>query len=120
MEKWWEELKNKSHRDQLSFNYVVWKLQTDIVSYLDKNIYKSEYFKWNPGHKKIPNRLNTATIVPQITVNERTVLKEIKQNPLNNENRKVRIIVGRNGTTVVNNQKSLSRTVRISHRNPLW
>ena len=120
MEKWWEELKNKSHRDQLSFNYAVWKLQTDIVSYLDKNIYKSEYFKWNHGHKKIPNLLNTATIIPQIRVNERTVLKEIKQNPLNNENRKVRIIVGRNGTTVVNNQKPLSRTIRISHRNPLW
>ena len=116
MEKWWEELKNKSHRDQLSFNYAVWKLQTDIVSYLDKYIYKSEYFKLNPGHKKLPNRLNTATIIP----NERTVLKEIKQNPLNDENRKVRIIVGRNGTTVINNQKPLSRTIRISHRNPLW
>ena len=120
MEKWWEELKNKSHRDQLSFNYAVWKLQTDIVSYLDKYIYKSEYFKLNPGHKKTSNRPNTETIIPQIIVNERTVLKEIKQNPLNNENRKVRMIVGRNGTTVVNNQKPLSRTVRISHRNPLW
>ena len=25
MEKWWDEIKNYSYRDQLSFNYAMWK-----------------------------------------------------------------------------------------------
>ena len=25
MEKWWNEIINYSHRDQLSFNYILWK-----------------------------------------------------------------------------------------------
>ena len=25
MEEWWKEIKNYSHRDQLSFNYAMWK-----------------------------------------------------------------------------------------------
>ena len=33
-EKWWEEVKQNSHRDQLSFNYVLWKYK-----HLDKHIH---------------------------------------------------------------------------------
>ena len=53
MEDWFDELKDNSHRDQLSFNYVCWKNQDIKVTYMDKNIYKSEYFHWNGKHIKI-------------------------------------------------------------------
>jgi hypothetical protein len=44
METWWGEVKNKSHRDQLSFNYVCWKkdFQYDICKL---NIWENEYFE---------------------------------------------------------------------------
>ena len=61
MEAWFNELKDNSHRDQLSFNYVLWKNSDINIIYLDKLIYKSEWFKWNLGHRKyIPNNKNTA------------------------------------------------------------
>ena len=50
MEAWFDELKDNSHRDQLSFNYVLWKNNDIRVIYLDKDIYKSEWFKWRSGH----------------------------------------------------------------------
>ena len=52
MEAWFNELKDNSHRDQLSFNYVLWKNSDINVVYMDKFIYKSKWFKWNLGHKK--------------------------------------------------------------------
>lgn len=52
MEQWFEELKNGSHRDQLSFNYVAWKNNDIKIFYLDKTIYKSKWFHWGSGHKK--------------------------------------------------------------------
>ena len=51
METWWDELKDNSHRDQLSFNYALWKNEDIKVVYLDKYIYKSEWFFWNSKHK---------------------------------------------------------------------
>ena len=50
MEAWFEELRDNSHRDQLSFNYVLWKNDDVQVVYLDKHIYKSEWFKLGRGH----------------------------------------------------------------------
>lgn len=52
MEQWFEELKNGSHRDQLSFNYVAWKNEDIKVFYLDKTIYKSQWFSWGAGHRR--------------------------------------------------------------------
>jgi hypothetical protein len=52
MEAWFNELKDNSHRDQLSFNYVLWKNNDIKIKYLDKNIYKSKWFNWNGLHKK--------------------------------------------------------------------
>ena len=48
MEKWFQEIKNNSHRDQLSFNYIFWKLGNKIVKYIPKNfafkyLYQHEY-----------------------------------------------------------------------------
>jgi hypothetical protein len=50
MEDWFNELKNGSHRDQLSFNYASWKNKNIKVYYLDKNICKSKWFYWNGKH----------------------------------------------------------------------
>ena len=52
MEEWFNELKNGSHRDQLSFNYAAWKHQDVKIVYLDKNICKSNYFCWTGGHRR--------------------------------------------------------------------
>ena len=50
MEDWWSEIEKYSHRDQLSFNYALWKNPDSSVLLLDKNIYRSKYFYWNTGH----------------------------------------------------------------------
>ena len=52
MEAWFDELKDNSHRDQLSFNYALWKNSDVSVIYMDKDIFKSKWFFWNTGHKK--------------------------------------------------------------------
>ena len=49
---WWNEVLNKSHRDQLSLFYSKWKTKTDIVL-LDTSIFKGNYFIWNKSHKKV-------------------------------------------------------------------
>lgn len=63
METWFEELKDGSHRDQLSFNYACWKNDDVKIIYLDKNIWKSNWFKWNCTHakKKVFNQKSVNT-----------------------------------------------------------
>lgn len=56
MESWWEQVEKYSHRDQLSFSYVLWKNQDVNIKYLDKSVFNCETFKWGGGHKK-PNFL---------------------------------------------------------------
>ena len=50
MEQWWNEVKEKSFRDQLSFNYVSWKNPEIEIAYLDKTIQNSEFFLWFKEH----------------------------------------------------------------------
>ena len=52
MEDWWKEIEEHSCRDQLSFNFVLWKNKNIKFKYLDKNIYKSSYLNWHVKHKK--------------------------------------------------------------------
>ena len=52
MEKWWEELKDNSHRDQLSFNYAVWKCGSTKFKPLIKTTCNSKTFNWIKSHKK--------------------------------------------------------------------
>ena len=52
MEKWWEELKDNSHRDQLSFNYAVWKCGSDKFKPLIKTTCNSKTFNWIKSHRK--------------------------------------------------------------------
>lgn len=74
MEDWFEEVKNGSHRDQLSFNYAAWKNENVKVTYLDKYIYKSEWFHWHSIHKKAKPIVRTNPIINrrQIIKNEET------------------------------------------------
>ena len=43
MEDWWEEIKNYSRRDQLSFNYVAWKNKLNFV-YMKGDSRRNKYF----------------------------------------------------------------------------
>ena len=52
MEKWWSELKDYSHRDQLSFNYALWKCSAKKFKYLIKTTCNSKTFNWIKSHKK--------------------------------------------------------------------
>ena len=49
MNSWWEQIANESHRDQLSFNYVIWKTGLSF-EYLDKALCNSKYFYWRKEH----------------------------------------------------------------------
>ena len=52
MEAWWKEIYEGSHRDQLSFNYALWKTPDAKFKYLDKNTCNSPYFFWKKTHGK--------------------------------------------------------------------
>lgn len=67
MAEWWKELKDNSHRDQLSFNYALWKNNNVKVTYLDKRLYESKWFSWAKTHKRASSKTpNTNT--PKTTV----------------------------------------------------
>lgn len=53
MEDWWEEIKNHSRRDQLSFNYVAWKNKLNFV-YIKGNLRRNKYFL-HMQHKRKKN-----------------------------------------------------------------
>jgi hypothetical protein len=50
MEKWWEELKYNSKRDQLSFNYSAWKTDLNFV-WMDGDSRDNKYFLHTGKHK---------------------------------------------------------------------
>ena len=50
MEIWAKEIRELSHRDQLSFNYALWKAGLPCFKALDKKTCNSNYFKWNVKH----------------------------------------------------------------------
>jgi|YelNatPaOPRAMG01_1025707.scaffolds.fasta_scaffold06664_5 hypothetical protein len=51
MEDWWNEIKNYSRRDQLSFNYIAWKNKLNFV-YINGDSRDNEYFLWLPHKNK--------------------------------------------------------------------
>ena len=53
MESWWNEIKNHSRRDQLSFNYVAWKNNLNFV-YMKGDSRRNKYFL----HRKHKIRIN--------------------------------------------------------------
>ena len=49
MEDWWKELQKYTCRDQLSFNYVIWKNKMENQVYIiDYNIYQNPRFRVKP------------------------------------------------------------------------
>lgn len=52
---WWNEIENGSYRDQISFNYAVWKYNKLKINYLDKKLFNSDWFFWDTTHGKLPN-----------------------------------------------------------------
>ena len=52
-ELWWEQIKKWTHRDQLSFNYVLWKYKLVNISRFDRDVLrgKGNYFQ-KRRHKK--------------------------------------------------------------------
>lgn len=78
MEFWFNELKDGSHRDQLSFNYASWKNNDVKVIYMDKNICKSKYFHWSGGHTR-HNITSEPMPKPHRNTNNKTV-QELKEN----------------------------------------
>lgn len=49
MDNWFEEIRLNSHRDQLSFNYILWKMGKFVVKYISKK-YIEKYLIQNPNH----------------------------------------------------------------------
>ena len=52
MEAWAREIREFSHRDQLSFNYALWKTKATCFKAIDKKTCNSKYFFWNANHRK--------------------------------------------------------------------
>ena len=75
MEMWKNELINGSHRDQLSFNYCLWKLGDNGFKYLDKTLFMSIYFKLYK-HRERCEHLDTKNNVKQ-TINQTSKSKYI-------------------------------------------
>jgi hypothetical protein len=53
MEVWWNEIKNYSHRDQLSLVYAIWKLNLKIEIYYLSKSFVIDYFSYRRHSKKI-------------------------------------------------------------------
>lgn len=51
MENWFYQIKHYSHRDQLSFNYILWKNRNKNVKYIPKE-YINDYFNQTLFHLK--------------------------------------------------------------------
>ena len=83
-EAWFDEIKKYSHRDQLSFTYVCWKLGIDNIVYLPSSIFNSQAFKWWSGHKKahVVNKYissTTRTVAISRQRNESSLTSKVKQ-----------------------------------------
>lgn len=81
MELWKEELIKHSHRDQLSFNYALWKTNNiDILKYLDKKLYDSKYFKWYSRHNRgINNKIKQNYLLDEYNITNIKTKKEHKK-----------------------------------------
>ena len=75
MEAWFNELKDGSHRDQLSFNYVAWKNQDINFMYMDKGICYSKWFNWRAGHTKITQK-KSAPVATNTSPNGSTLKRQ--------------------------------------------
>ena len=80
MEAWWEEIERGSHRDQLSFNYALWKNPTRFA-YLNKTLYKSKWFNWKVKHEIAANKVNIQAVYTNFGVNYDIIREKIIEDP---------------------------------------
>jgi len=54
MNDWWDQLVKYVMRDQMSFNYVLWKnsISKEDICILGDNLYRNPRFYWQPHNKK--------------------------------------------------------------------
>ena len=68
MNVWANELMNGSHRDQLSFNYALWKVGSNGFKYLDTKLIRGVYFKWYSQHNRgVSSENSKKKVVKKIT-----------------------------------------------------
>lgn len=81
METWWEEVKNGSHRDQLSFDYARWKNPDVKFIFLDKGTCKTDYFLWDQSHGKnaMKKIIERRTILAQKRIEDIVMKREEKR-----------------------------------------
>jgi len=73
---WWQEVKNFSRRDQLSFNYVAWKNKLNFV-YIKGDSRDNKYFKHTPHKKPAQRFVSPVTIMFKILSRLKSLLKRI-------------------------------------------
>ncbi len=69
---WWNEIKNGSHRDQLSFNYCIWKTGYRVHSLPKMIVRDSEYFEINPQHIGQGNKKRVNLVIVHFNTPELT------------------------------------------------
>lgn len=69
---WWNEILNGSHRDQLSFNYCLWKGGFRIHNLNKMTVRKSEYFGFNPHHTMTGNKNRANLLIVHFNTPELT------------------------------------------------
>lgn len=52
-QRWWKEFRNNAHRDQLSFNYVIWQYPIKLT-YITGTISNNQFFKYHIRPAKLP------------------------------------------------------------------
>lgn len=69
---WWNEIEKGSHRDQLSFNYCLWKGGFRIHNLPKMIVRESEFFGFNPGHKSTANKHRVNLVIVHFNTPELT------------------------------------------------
>lgn len=85
METWWAEIEKGSHRDQLSFNYALWKNKDAKFKYMDKKTCESIYFKWLKRHG-----VHSSPLVSKTNLPKQSLIKNPLPKPKDQENKIVK------------------------------
>lgn len=76
MESWWKEIETRSHRDQLSLFYCVWKLGNVKVTLFDRKFVEGEVFKFSYAHNNKPENGKRILFLVQSCNKERYINEE--------------------------------------------
>ena len=96
METWADELIKYSHRDQLSFNYALWKNPDVRFVYIDKGTCRTQYFLWDNSHgrKKSKSSISSTPKTATIPIERKPIVKPaVKKPAANTTSQRPRIVV---------------------------